>query len=201
MPTIHKQGIKMTNQNHGFTLIEVMVALAIAGILVGMALPSFTDMLQKDKGIAQINQLVGELSWARTEAIVQGKTVSLCASTNQLSCRSSKTNWSDGWIVFIDQDGDGDFNDNGNSDLCETGEDCLINSVKIASADTLVARIDDNTLSFTKLSFTKMGKPNPEAEYTITYTPENCPSGQSGRKFEIKVLLIGKAYKEGVVCP
>lgn len=84
----------------GFTLIELIVTIAIATILVTAGIPSFRTFVQDNRRSAQINALVHALQIARSEAIRQRTKVGVCASSNQTSCG---TDWNDGWIVFVDK--------------------------------------------------------------------------------------------------
>lgn len=82
----------------GFTLFELLVVLAIAGVLVTLAVPSFKTTIADNRQIAQINELLGSLMFARSEAITENKSVIMCASSDEASCG---TDWSGGWIVYV----------------------------------------------------------------------------------------------------
>ena len=90
----------MKNQT-GFTLIELMITLAIATILMTVAVPSFNDTVTNNRITTQTNDLVSALNLARMEAIHRGTSVSICPSSNQTSC-SGSNDWSTGWIVYED---------------------------------------------------------------------------------------------------
>lgn len=83
----------------GFTIIELMITLAIAAILVSLAAPSFRDIIQNNRMTTQYNELLASLSVARSEAIKRGEDV--------IALSSNGNNWEDGWTVFVDTDGDG----------------------------------------------------------------------------------------------
>ena len=113
----------MCNQpenNKGFTLIELMVTIAIAGILVGIAIPNFTSIITSNRLTAGANELVTALNLARSEAVKRGIQVTVRRKS------STSSQWELGWDVFVDVNGDETFSDNGNATLCETGEDCLL---------------------------------------------------------------------------
>lgn len=84
----------------GFTLVELMVTVAVAGVLLAIAVPSFTDLMRNNRSLAAANELVSALNAARAEAVKRGTRVSLCPSANGTSC--SGTAWQTGWIVFVD---------------------------------------------------------------------------------------------------
>ncbi len=83
----------------GFSLIELLVALTIGIILVGIAAPQFSAIMQKQQASSEINNLLNDMQYARSEAIKQGQLVTLCASSNGTSC-SAATTWQAGWIIF-----------------------------------------------------------------------------------------------------
>lgn len=91
----------------GFTLIELLVTVAIAAILAVVAVPGFRSLIQGNRAATQTNTLVSALTFARSEAIRRGTTVSMCPSSDQTSCTGG-TDWTVGWIVFGDADGNGE---------------------------------------------------------------------------------------------
>lgn len=87
----------------GFTLVEMMVVVAILVILASIALPSFGPMIANNRIVANTNDLVADLALARSEAAKRGGTtvVTVCASSDGSSC-SGSTDWSAGRLVFVD---------------------------------------------------------------------------------------------------
>lgn len=67
---------------HGFTLIELMMAVIILGILGAIAVPSFQNMMVQNRLAASGNELVAALKLARAEAIKRGQSVSLAVITS-----------------------------------------------------------------------------------------------------------------------
>lgn len=82
----------------GFSLIELLVAISIIGILSILALPSFLASNINNQLASQVNQLNNIFSFARSEAYRLNSTVSVCATTNGIACNSS--NFSNGTIIF-----------------------------------------------------------------------------------------------------
>jgi type IV fimbrial biogenesis protein FimT len=94
------------SKDSGYTLVEAMVVVALLGILVAVATPSFVSLMQRNRAAGEINSLIGDLQFARSEAIKRGLPVSLCTSSNGSTCLGNP-NWHSGWIVFPDTDKSG----------------------------------------------------------------------------------------------
>jgi type IV fimbrial biogenesis protein FimT len=82
----------------GFTLIELMVALAVAAILVTVAAPGLTGLVAEQRVITTTNRFVTALHLTRSEAVRRGTRVTLCASTDGQTC-NSPDDFSGGWLV------------------------------------------------------------------------------------------------------
>ena len=76
----------------GFTVIELMIAILVLGVLVTIAAPSFAEILKQNRLAAQTNSIVASLNYARGETINQGTDVFITPNT-------AGTNWSGGWVV------------------------------------------------------------------------------------------------------
>jgi len=89
--------------SQGFTLIELMVGLAVMALLMMVAVPSFQSTIASSRVTTVTNDLVGALAVARTEAIRRGVRVTVCASDDGASCATTATDdWGPGWVVFTD---------------------------------------------------------------------------------------------------
>lgn len=89
----------------GLTFIELLAATAIAAILMAIAAPSFSEMLQGHRLTAHINQLISHMHYARSLAVNSNKNVIVCVSPDGMTCNKTSP-WEAGWILFIDADGD-----------------------------------------------------------------------------------------------
>jgi type IV fimbrial biogenesis protein FimT len=95
---IHRTKQPHPAQTQGFTLIELMVALAIIAIVAAVAVPSYQSNIAAGRKTSAANNLLGALQFARSEAIVRRSAVKVCASTDGSSC--SGTDWSTGGVVL-----------------------------------------------------------------------------------------------------
>lgn len=88
----------------GFTLVELMVTIAIVAILSAIALPSFSTAIRSSRLASTTNEFIAAVSLARSEAAKSNRTARICASSNGTSCGSD---WSQGWIVWADANSNG----------------------------------------------------------------------------------------------
>jgi len=93
--------MKGRQQQRGFTLIEVIVALAITAILLSMAIPAYRSLTLSNRIASYGNEFLGTLSFARSEALQRSARVAVCASSNGTSC-SVGGSWTQGWLVYTD---------------------------------------------------------------------------------------------------
>lgn len=87
-----------------FTLVELLVALAVAAILLGTAVPSFVDTVRDSRIATQYNALVAALYLARSEAVKSSRLVAVCSRATDTRCGDAD-GWKNGWIVFVDAGG------------------------------------------------------------------------------------------------
>lgn len=81
----------------GFSMVELMTVLAVAAILLGLAIPSFAELIQNQKASATVNDFLSAIQLTRSEAIRRGVRVDLVPVSDT---------WATGWTIFIDEDGD-----------------------------------------------------------------------------------------------
>jgi len=86
----------------GFTLLELLVALAVAGILLGIGVPSFVQVLKNGRLSTQHTDLLQSLSLARSEAIKGTADVVVCARSTDTTCSTNPLDWKNGWLVFAE---------------------------------------------------------------------------------------------------
>jgi type IV fimbrial biogenesis protein FimT len=94
-------------KNSGFTLLELLITLALIAIVTAIAVPSMTTFTQNDRLTTNINKLIGHLAYARSEAVKSSQQIAICVSNDGATCTGGA--WRDGWIVYIDADSDNSF--------------------------------------------------------------------------------------------
>lgn len=135
----------------GMTLLEMLVALAIAAIVLTVVAPSVQTIVSKNRTTSEINELSGAIQFARFTAIDLTSTTVVCPASNYATC---STNWNEPKIVFVDD------NSNGKRDTAET---LLLSTTGISSTNTM-------TGPSTPISFFESGVTN--ASVSIKVCPK-----------------------------
>lgn len=173
-------------KNSGFTLIELVITLAVVALLVALTLPNFRSLIQNNRATAQANQLVTALNLARGESIKRGTAVSVCASTNTASAAptcSGVNDWATGWLVFTDNSAAGSPSVNTVLRVWESLE----------GSPTLTSGGGSAT-SFVR--FAASGLVNPTTTFTLT-----LPDCTGEQKREIDVAAMGRVSVNPTACP
>ena len=95
----------MATRNQGFTLYELLITLALAALISGLAMPSLSALKARQQQRAEIDALFHAIHLARKESILKRKVVSLCPSQDGSSCLPG-LDWSMGWLMFENDDRD-----------------------------------------------------------------------------------------------
>ncbi len=85
-----------------FTIIELMIAIVVLGVLLALAAPNMRDLILRNRLTAQTNDMVAALQLARSEAIKRGVPVGACASGDGTPPCDATADWRGGWIVWVD---------------------------------------------------------------------------------------------------
>ena len=97
----------MQKRQAGFTLMELMVTLAVAGIVLGMAVPNFRSFMLNSRLTSAANDLIVALHAARTEAIKRQLPVAMCATDDAGEAVPECSGGAYGqWVVWVDADND-----------------------------------------------------------------------------------------------
>jgi len=131
----------------GFTLIELMVVIAIAVFLITSAIPGFQSFIQNNRLSTTAHQFVTSINLARSEAVKRGKHVTLCKSDNSSTCVTSN-GWEKGWIVFVDDNGDGQRQTSGTPEELLRVQNSFPGSITISGQDDV-----ENLISYTESGF------------------------------------------------
>lgn len=122
----------------GFTLLEVMVVVAIMGVLAALAAPSFGPLIDRWRVRQAVESMTSTLYYARSEAIKRGGGVGIQKNpktTPGCTLAATAEEWGCGWFVFVDSDDNGKW---------KTGEEILKTVTTPASTDVIHKSGDDH---------------------------------------------------------
>ena len=96
----------MSSKQSGLTLVELLIALAVAAVILTSAVPAFGRFVQENRVTATTNQLISHLQYARHEAVFRNAYVAACPSIDGNQCTGGNR-WDEGWIVYVDESNSG----------------------------------------------------------------------------------------------
>jgi type IV fimbrial biogenesis protein FimT len=132
--------------NSGFTMLEVVIVIAIVTILLMVGVPSFQYVTTANRISGEVNGLIGDMQFARAEAIKEGQTVVVCVSNGNAATPGCGTgnSWQNGWVVCSDPAGDG---------TCDAGQPVFRVQNAFTSTDTFQASGGTSTVTFNREGF------------------------------------------------
>ena len=185
----------------GFTLMEMMVVLAVASILLGVGIPRLSVFFQNGRMTTNTNALVSALQIAKSEAIKRQGPVTVCRSANQTTCDLDAANtWEDGFIVFYDENANRTVN--GGTDILLRINDGAESRVNIgAGTGDVTIRSDSNTNNEHQyITFNSRGHPkNGAALQSATYVICDNRQNDDGSINSVSVGGVNKTAARGVI--
>jgi len=127
-------------------MTELVVVMMIVAILAAIAIPSYKYVTTANRMSSEVNSLLGDMQFARSEAIKEGMPVTVCiANAGGTGCLGAGTiAWQNGWIVFLDSNADKQV---------QVGEAVLRWTPAFTSTDTFIAQAP----SFWAITFNRSG--------------------------------------------
>ena len=87
---------------HGFTVIELMITVALAAVILTLGVPAFQGLMERNQLASNINSFVSSLALARSEAVKRKQTTTVCASNDGSTCITNNSGYESGWMVFVE---------------------------------------------------------------------------------------------------
>lgn len=181
-------GARLQRWQTGFTLVELMVTIAVMAVVLSIAVPSYQNLVIGGRLTAGANDLVVALNLARHEALRRGQRVSVCPSSDGNDCAASG-GWEQGYIVFSDSGTTGSVD----------GTDTVIRRQPgLASGYTAAGNGNVDTY----VSFTSSGIPRLASNAFQAGTISLCAPGSSGLSRAVVLSKMGRvqASNSGATC-
>lgn len=154
----------------GFTLVELLVTIAIVAILLAVGLPSFQGAFRSNRVATSTNELMASLALARTEALRSTNGSGICAANAAGTACVDDTDWANGWLVWSDADDTVGY---------QAGTDNLVRYVQPRQGIVLTVPAASGGALPNQITFNARGMVanNLPETRAITIVPDDCPAG------------------------
>lgn len=166
-------GLKVKN-SQGFTLIELVVTIAVLALLLGLGVPSLSNLIQSNRVTGHANGMVSALHFVRSEAVNRSETVRFCPVNDSHDGCSEGENWAAGWVALVQSGAD-------------AGQVLRVWQSPPATLELIHATsgaLDDGFIDLLPLGNVATG--SGDFNYRWTYRPNGC---DSGRPFQRRVEI------------
>lgn len=155
--------IQFTYQK-AFTLVELVVTILVATVVISIAVPSFTNLIESSKARTTRDLLVSSIHLAKEKAQTKRVDVYLCATDDSETCSES---WGGDWLVYEDSDG----------------------SASLTSDDLIISNVSSKTLAIVssseQISFTPTG-------HSSSNTFQVCDNTDNSVSYQIELSRMGR---------
>jgi type IV fimbrial biogenesis protein FimT len=176
VPEIANMRSMSSKREQGFTLLELMTALAVAAVLIAVGVPQLRDLTIQQRITGAAQDLHVDLALARNEAVTRATNVTVCPSTDLATCTND--GWGNGRLTFIDANANG---------VVDVGELVVKQSQPLPMGLTAIPAV----------GFVTFNSRGQAAALTIGI----CESGYVGRNIDIKSTGHASVVTPAVTCP
>jgi type IV fimbrial biogenesis protein FimT len=97
---MNSQAARCRSRQAGVTMVELIITMTIAGIVLTMGVSGYRYVTRSNRASSEINALLGDMQFARYEAVKEGEAVTICPASASATTCSTTTSWSGGWMVL-----------------------------------------------------------------------------------------------------
>ncbi|BAV33248.1 pilus assembly protein [Sulfuricaulis limicola] len=180
-------------RNRGLTMVELIIVLTVAGILAALAGPSMQKFVSSNRLTTQVNDLLADISLARSEAIKRNVNAGICASTSGTGCTVSG-NWASGWLVYY-------VCPTGDPSGCTAGNNVVMKAHEALTGNNTLSgtRTDTGTNTTSSIDTMTFSKSGAFSSQTYTYKFTVCDPKRNQTRM-IDITVVGQTSVSSGTC-
>jgi type IV fimbrial biogenesis protein FimT len=182
----------MKNKQNGFTLLELMVTVAIVGIIASIAIWNSSDMLEENRAENFLLELKRNIAYARAQAAITDEIVIVCPVLRAKEFGSSNLTCKSEWgststvILFIDSDNNGGY---------DSANDSLLRVMSDISSNDKIKFTGDSSLRFNTSGRITANLVNSKIKEFTGFI--YCPNSDNENNKALNVSVSGTAFYLG----
>lgn len=170
-------------KSRGFTLVELLITIAVAAILLSIAYPSFTTVIRNNRLATTNNELLASVSLARMEAMRSRLGGGICTANEDATGCADSAEWgSNGWLVWVDS-------------TAVPGFDQTVGDIAIKVGQPAPGLNTQVDFASGQIRFDSRGRPLPDpagASWAVGIQPDDCEAGTKGLRRSLLVNAGGQ---------
>jgi type IV fimbrial biogenesis protein FimT len=150
---------KMNTKQAGFTLLELMLTVALLAVVMGFGLPNMQEFVRNSRMSSSANDIISDFNFARSEAVKRRVPITLCKSQDGAACDADDAAPFNRWVIFVD-DADPALVEGTDGDGVIDGGEVILRDRQLPDSITVTTNDDEIRATFLPTGFPRIETEN-----------------------------------------
>jgi len=182
---------KMNAKQAGFTLLELMLTVALLAVVIGFGLPNMQEFVRNSRMSSSANDIITDFNFARSEAVKRRVPVTLCKSQDGAACDDDDTDPFNRWLIFVDDADPALVEGNDGNGEIDAGE-VILRDRELPDSITVTTEPDEIRATFLPTGFPRIETANVDLFVLCDVRGNVASAGGDSAARAIAVLPTGR---------